>query len=382
MNSLGTHRGRIVLVLALLGPVAWAGEPNEIPIRLEFEISPTPLGPYPSLSRVATTLGPLAVSKPAYAAAIPLMPPLEWLPSPARRTMSNFLGTGDARGQREGYAEQQGGLSVQQKTFLGAARSMMSYPTSNFVQNRPDPNGPEHVLLYAMTLDDAKKMAQAYYRYARNEWWLGYVKRLNNEIQRFTQTAAQEQTKISEVEQLLATTQKSLEDLGKIVPYRTESEAQQAIGELDRVLNTAQVEIAGITAKIEAIQGYRQTRVGVARDAQGRTVPVPQAATPPETTAKLNAMFIEESIALRGAQARKEMATRLREQANRFLDLKSTLTNATAERKTLSESLQSSQKELADRREKLEATLQQEPKIPAKIIIYPVQWLDEPAGNN
>ncbi|MBM4024397.1 MAG: hypothetical protein FJ280_03190 [Planctomycetes bacterium] len=382
MNSPGTNRCLIVLVLALLGPAAWADEPNEIPIRLEFELSPTPLGPYPS-TRVSSTVRPLTVRRPPYAAAIPFVPPVEWLPAPERRTMSNFLGRHNVSpqsSQRQGYAEQQGGLSEQQKAFLQEAKSVFNYPTSNFVQRRLDPNGPEYILLFAVTREDAQKMAQAYYQYARNEWWLGYVRRLNTEIQEYAQTVAREETKVAELEQTLATAQKTLEDLGKTVPYRTEGEAHEAIGELDRMLNAAQVEIAGITAKIEAIQGYRQDKRAV-RTEDGRVVPVPPPANPPETTARLNALFIEESIALRGAQARKQMATTLREQANRFLDLKDTHTNAAIQRETLSQRLQDSQNQLAIRRKQLEDTLPQEPKIPEKVTIYPVQWLDEPVGN-
>ena len=74
---------------------------------------------------------------------------------------------------------------------------------------------------------------------------------------------------MSEVDQLTETTQKSLDNLAKTVAYRTESEAQAAIGELDRMLNAAQVEMAGITAKIEAIQAYRQER----REAASRRPP-------------------------------------------------------------------------------------------------------------
>ena len=36
MISPRTKRYLIVSVLALIGPVAWAGEPNETPIHLEF----------------------------------------------------------------------------------------------------------------------------------------------------------------------------------------------------------------------------------------------------------------------------------------------------------------------------------------------------------
>jgi hypothetical protein len=133
------------------------------------------------------------------------------------------------------------------------------------------------------------------------------------------------------------------------------------------MLNTAQVEIAGITAKLEAIQGYRQEQ----RD-QGRV-------TLPEATARLNMMFVDESIALRGAEARRQMATRLREQANRFVDAKSTLTNTTSERKTLGEALKEHQKDLTNRQESLETTQREEPKIPAKLVIYRLQWPAEPA---
>jgi hypothetical protein len=155
---------------------------------------------------------------------------------------------------------------------------------------------------------------------------------------------------------------------------------QEAVSELDRMLNNAQIEVAGITAKIEAIQSYRQSRV-VVQDAQGRAVPATQPVTPPETTAKLNAMFIEESIALRAAQAREQMATRLREQANRFIDLKSTLANAPGEKKALTETLETAQRSLSSWQDNLANTKQQQPQIPAKVVIYPVLWADEPAQN-
>jgi hypothetical protein len=123
-----------------------------------------------------------------------------------------------------------------------------------------------------------------------------------------------------------------------------------------------------MTAKIEAIQGYRQRWK--------------EAGQPLENVAaKLEQMLVEESIALRGAEARRQMAARLREQANRFIELKSALASAAAERKPLVESLESSQRILADRQKRLEATWQQEPKIPSKVVIYPVKWVDEPSQN-
>jgi hypothetical protein len=385
MISPRTNQWSLVLVLALLGSAAWAAEPN-VPIHLEFEISPTPLGPY-AQPDPHSVLYPLASRRPAYAAAIPLVPPIDWLPSPSRRTMSNFLGRYDTarRRWREGYAEEYGGLSEQQKAFLQAAENVLNYPTSSFVQNRPDPNAPQRVLLFAVTLEDAKKMAQAYYAYARNDWWRGYVTGLNDEtVPGWAQRVAQEEARAAELDQGLATAQKALADLVKTVPYRTETEAHEAIGELDRMLNAAQVEIAGIKARIMAIQGYqRGVQYQETKGANGETVRVAVAheKASPEAAPKLDILFIEESIALRGAQAREQMATRLREQANRYLDLKSTLTSAAAERKTLGENLDMHRRELAGRRQDLEAAMQQEPKIPAKIVIYPVQWANEPSPN-
>lgn len=278
--------------------------------------------------------------------------------------MSNFLGNEGLRG--DGYAERQGGLSEQQKAFLEETKSVFNYPTSNLVQRRPDPNGPECVLLYAMNLEDAKKMAQAYFQYARDEWWRGYARKLDREIRANREKIVHEEARTIEVDSLVEASQKSLDDLAKTVPYRTESEAHAAIGELGRMLNAAQVEIAGIKARITAIERYQERQRG---------------ATNQEAVPKLAMMFIEESIALQGAQAREQMATRLREQASRFGDLKSTLTSAAGEKRTLAESLEAHQKDLTNRQKELELTRQQEPKIPGKVIIYSVKWADEATPN-
>ena len=363
MISPRMNRRTTILLLALICSTASAGEPNEIPIQLSFEISPTPLDPGFTLD-TRSAVYPVVSRRPPFAAAIALVPPTEWLPSPLRRTMSNFLGNERLRG--DGYAERQGGLSEQQKAFLEETKSVFNYPTSNLVQRRPDPNGPECVLLYAMNLEDAKKMAQAYFQYARDEWWRGYARKLDREIRATREKIVHEEARTIEVDSLVEASQKSLDDLGKAVLYRTESEAHEAIGELDRMLNAAQVEIAGITAKTTAIQMYQGERL----KKDGRPLP-------PEAVARLDMMFIEESIVLRGAEARKQMAARLREQANRFVDLKSTLASAAEEKKTLAESLPAKQKDLATQQGYLESAKQHEPRIPGKVVIYPVQWADE-----
>jgi hypothetical protein len=367
-----------VVILALVCSTAWAGEPNETPIHLEFEISPTPLIPY-SASRPPSSpevlWRPLASQKPAYAATIPVVGPTEFLPSVARGLGSDFLS----------FAEQWAGLSERQKAFLGAARvSLQNH--SKLLLDRPDPNGPERLLLYAVTLEDAQKTAQAYFQYATRKF-RRQVAGAEYQIRIATENIESAEKRIAEIEKQSEAARQAMEELQKTVPYRTESEAHAAIGELDRMLNAAQVEIAGIKACLTAIQGYQQERrAGPYKEvttADGKTVRVlvQQGKTSPEATAKLDMMFIEESIALRGAQAREQMATRLREQANRFVDLKSTLANAPGEKKALTETLTSWKGNLSSWQGNLANTKQQQPQIPAKVVICPVLWADEPAQN-
>jgi hypothetical protein len=370
MTSPRTNRCTTILALALLCAAAWAGEPKETPIHLEFEMSPTPLGPFwPQV--VGSPWYPLIFHRPPYAATVSLAGPTQFLPQPGTRRMGEFLD----------FAKEQAGLSTRQKTFLDAARGVYTMAGRAAVNpagcpivlgpmmDRSDPNSPERVVLYAMTLDDAKKMARAYFQYAMLRCH-EQIQAHDEGLRELTEKIAQEEKRLSEVDRLIQTAQKSLEILVKTVAYRTENEAQAAVGELDRMLTTLQVEMAGITAKIEAIQGYRQGR-------REEGPPVPQ-----EATAKLNMMFVEESIALRGAEARKQMALQLRDQASRFIDAKSALARAAAEKETLTKSLEVHQQDRPGQQKLVESAKQAEPKIPDKIVIYPVQWTEQAPGNN
>lgn len=360
-----------VVVLALIGAAAWAGEPNEAAIPLTFEVGPSMPGPLGVANRALfgrSVYEPLIANGAAYAAAVPRLEPTQFLPRPGNTSqMNDFLH----------IAEREAGLSARQKAFLNAAHVEGAYtsgiqtrdPKAHPMVDQPDPNGPERAIFYAVTLDDAKKMARAYLRYGVTRWQ-GQVKAEEEALRKVTEKVAQEEKRSAELDELTQTAQKTLEGLQKTVPYRAEDEARQALAELDRMLNAAQVEIAGLTAKIEAIRGYRQQ----IRKEETREIS-------PDAAAKLDAMLVEESISLRGAEARRQMASRLREQASRFVDLKSTLANAAAEKKTVAESLEKDRKVLPGRQTWLKTAKEGEPRIPDKIIIYPVQWPAEPSGN-
>lgn len=344
----------IVSVLALLSPAAWAGEPNETPIHVQIEISPTAIAPTP-LSRLGSSLWiPFSQRKPTYVAAIPLTGERQFLPSPRELSMQGFLQ----------FARQEGGLSEKQELFIEGMFSLFNNP---LILYRVDPSGPEFLWLYAVTQDDARKMVQAYVQYATREF-RRRVAVAESQIRNATKNIEDAQKQIAELEQRSEAARQSLEELQKMVPYRTESEAHEAVMELDRMLNTAQVEIAGIRAKMDRILGYRKERP-------------PGMQLSPEALAKLDMMLVEEDIALQGAAAREKMATRLREQASRFVESASTLAKAPGEKESLTRTLGVARQDVSLWQGNLASLKQKAPKLPAKVVIYPVQWAEESGQN-
>ena len=85
-------------------------------------------------------------------------------------------------------------------------------------------------------------------------------------------------------------------------------------------------------------------------------------------------MFIEEAVAMRGAEARRQTATELRMQASQFIDLKQAIKYATEQKDDLTRKLPVCREILPSRREDLAAMRDKEPKIrDNKVVIYPVR---------
>jgi hypothetical protein len=350
-----------VLILAAICSIAWPGEPNDNTVRLSFEISPRSLGPLgkyrgagpPSWRR-------LDEYKPGHAAGVTSEGSGgRFFAHPGQASAGEFIR----------FTFDRGGLSTAQKSFLQATGGLLDAqrdggPVPQWYDPQDEPNRPRSLLLYAVTLEDAEEMALAYYQYAMSGFQR-QVDSLEELIRTTTQKIEGAEKRVLEIERLSKATQESLAELQKAVPYRTDKEAHEATGELDKMLSAAQVEIAGIRARIAAIQEYQdQMRQGI-----------------PAEISRLRMMFIEESIALQGAEARQRMATLLREQANRFIDLKSILANAGIEKESLGEDLQGYRMNLKVAAEQLESARQEEPAIPAKVTIYPVKWR-EPEQDN
>jgi hypothetical protein len=368
----------LLVTLVILSPTLWAAEPNESAPPLSFKISTAPLDVSGALHNLSQNDQiSLYRWRPSYAAAIPLGGATTFFPLIGNRGQADI----------SGLLSRQASLSEQQRKFVEDMRGLFARGNelTSFRQfesaprrpgepprrvwrsalkfpEPPDPNRPQ-VVLYALTLDDAKNMAEAYVRYAtsafddRVRWYEAQIQQLSGKI------VAGEQ-KTAELSSLLATTQKSLAELKKTVPYRTTEAALAAIGDLNSTVNTALVDGAGIREKIAAIQKL-------------------EAEHPPQVVLdRLREMFVEESVALQGAEARRKMATQLREQAQSFVDLHETLQKTAAERDQTASRLPDEKQDLLRVQGLRDETRKNKPEIHGNAItIYPIKWTANSAGD-
>ena len=341
----------LAVILVVICPFARAADPNEGAASLSVETSSFYIGPFSAESAFRY----FGSHRPGFAAAVPIRGPRDYLPLPTSPNMARWFATD--------FIKSYPGFSGQQRKLLTLDSVGDLFRKDNvYLSYSPqgDPNRP-CVLLFGMTQEDAATMARAYAEFAIMAFRtnLGFAE---EDVKKTAKELADLQKRIPEVDELLRTSQASLEELRKRVPYRTEEEAMNAVSELDRMNNAALVEIAGIRAKIEAIQRYQQEP--------------PR----PEQTARLSLMFIEESIALQAADARRRMAVQLRDEANRFVDLRKTLTKATGEKEILAVRLPDVTRDAQKAPSSVEIIRQKKPQIEGKITIYPVQWAPEPGS--
>ena len=333
-------------LVAVIACTSTAGtEPNDANLPLTFESSSVVL-PAPPLRQVRE------------------------LRSPWKGTVTYAAGVPDNRspyfphyGRPEGFIQfvQGQDISKEQRRFLETTEGGMDVthtmsriaPPDYYIPPN-DPNAPQ-LVLYAVSPDDARKMAQLYLRYAQGRF-KSDIAPIQDRIAKLSAQLADEQQKLPGAIQAYEAAKKAFEDLQKQVPYRENNQALDAAAELDKMLNTAQVDMAGIRARIEVIQGYQRD------ERRGQDI-----------ASRLELMFIEEAVALRGAEARKNMATTLRKQADSYIDLKSARDVAELERDRLTHNVSSLPSLIQEAQQKLADEIEQEPKIISnKVFIYPV----------
>jgi hypothetical protein len=157
------------------------------------------------------------------------------------------------------------------------------------------------ICLYAMSELDARKMAVAFIEAIADkadkiENYKNRIRSLQEEILRTKRNILDKE---DETEVALANLRESI----KNVHYLSTDEAKQAISELNTMLNNLDIELAGMEAKLEAIQEQRQKLI---RDKKFKLED------------KLEDMLIDLLIELKVAEARKETAIELRMQAEGF----------------------------------------------------------------
>jgi hypothetical protein len=352
MSSIKTTRSLFALTI-LLGCSAVPGaEPNGITTPLTFENSSTELSwPAPSMPPIQLSPADWENLRPTYAAGITFRG-AQNIAAPGGTVWTRFLN--ECRGTVQVSKKQQKFLSAMHPAFIAS-----TYDGRWTVEGRKDDPNYRSVLFYAVSPEDAREMARAYLRLAQNTYD-SQRKSLVAHIENVQKRLAFAEKRVPELEELLKTSRVSLDDLRKTIPYRTDAEATAAIGELDRMINAARVDIAGTRAKIDAIHGYGSQRA-------------------PAVAAKLEVMLIEESISLRAAEARKTEATSLRTQAAKFVDLTNTLKEAPQEKDSLTLELARRPAELLGNNRQLAGLQEREPvALDNKVFVYRVSNRSNP----
>jgi hypothetical protein len=158
--------------------------------------------------------------------------------------------------------------------------------------------------VYGVSKDDAEKTTQAFIQFltaeaeAKMQLWLSECKKLTEDL------IPGCKKRISETQDEIKAVQAKLDTLKKRVYYVSTEEAMQTVLEFNKTLNTLEVEVAGLQAKVSANKEYMT---------QGKLTN--------EALTKLQQILADHIIELAGALARKETAAKIRDQAKEFYDL-------------------------------------------------------------
>jgi len=195
-------------------------------------------------------------------------------------------------------------MSSEQLAFLSAS----SVTDAITVIDRGDTVGRHfHIRLYAMSELDARKMAEAFIEAMTLK--AEKIESYKQQIRMLQESIFRNQNEIldkeAEAEVFLANFQESIEN----VHYLSTDEAKQAISELNTMLNNLDIELAGMKAKLMAIQEHRERQKAKKHE---------EGINREGILLKLEDMWIDLLIELKVTEARKETAIQLRSQAEDF----------------------------------------------------------------
>ncbi len=196
------------------------------------------------------------------------------------------------------------GFSEEQRRFFKETNKWIRYG-----RKEGSPEGYMYINLYAVSEQDAKRLAEAVVEF------LDKQARKNREILESRIRGCEE--KIPQIKKELKKQREDMEELGVWIEKRVEGglrklkllgtdfdaakESKETVLKMDKFLNSLQIEISGIKAKLEAVDEYRKN------DALGAN-----------NLAKLEQIHCEQTIELVGALARKRTAIEIRTRENEF----------------------------------------------------------------
>jgi chromosome segregation ATPase len=228
-------------------------------------------------------------------------------------------------------------LSQQQK-FLSASDSIAWLGIQDIKNHNT-------VYLYAVSQEDAKKMAQAYLEIP--------TKYANENIQRFEKHLKETKERIIEIKKALPEKQKQFDQIEpkymKILNTRyfsistneAHEKAKETMLEMDKMLDILEIELAGIKEKIQSIEKFRSIKSLDGHDFSE------------DTLNKLEQMLVEQLIELKSVEAREQAAIKIRERDKAFIDLLFQWKKISSEVNSLKANLKSSEKRVQEIEERL-----------------------------
>jgi len=302
----------MVLILACICIPLLGAEPNEAEIELEFEIRS---------SRPPSSLMRRNIQTPFESTHFAILfIKGDWGPQPIK-SENALLATSASRT-----------MSPTQREHV----STLPFKFSDFGMTIGNHS---YFRLYGVGEEDLKKMVKAFIEVLANK--------ANKEMQNYLSQQQKFQKEISEIKKKLPEKQKQLEAAElkykeiKDARYSslTEENAyykpKETMLEMDKMLDTLEIELAGIEEKLKSIEKYRQRKYADDGKSFSR-----------ETLDKLDQMFVEQIIELTSAKARQQAALKIRNREKKFLDLFNNMGSLNVEVDQLKNTLRNSERSL------------------------------------
>jgi peptidoglycan hydrolase CwlO-like protein len=249
-------------------------------------------------------------------------------------------------------------MTSNQKEFL---KTSSSYSTVS--ENLRDmPIGYLTIRLYAVSQEDAKKMALAFIELL-NERARERIKLEEDIRHKIEQEIAQAKKELPEKQKQLKEIEKQYDAI-KEATHRYASDAdswdlaKKNISEMERTLNELNIELAGIQERLKTIEKYRN-----------------QPDLRAETYAHLDQMYIENMVELSGLEARKKVTEKIHRLEEEFIKLFNERGNLSGEVDRLNETIKTRQmdiEQITNRLNKPTPEMQPPEVYQNTVTIYPV----------